>query len=123
MTNDELQALCESNAKAIQSFANATSTAFQQTITTLDRVVAQQATTADEIDTLLGAVSTNEVGVRTLVEQRAESDRRFEVLRLEAVSDRQRADQKFEVMQENIQNLLLELARANQRIEQLEQAD
>jgi hypothetical protein len=68
----------------------------------LDRIEAILQTTAekqarrtDEIDTLLGAVSTNEVAVKELIAEMAktnaavaESNQRFDVLRDEAIADR-----------------------------------
>lgn len=99
-----------------------TQTALSQTQAVLDRTAQQQSRQADEIDTLLGAVSTNEVGVRALVTKIDESNTRFEILRQEAIADRQRADQRFEAMQENIQQLFRELIRTNRRVDNLEQA-
>ena len=129
MTDDELKALCESNAKAIQALANSTSSALQGTNATLDRIAVQQATHTDEIDTLLGAVSSNEIGIRALVEQMTESNQRFDILRSEAIARQQRSDQRFEAMQETLQRLFLELHSTNgavsglsDRIDGLEQA-
>ena len=99
-----------------------TQTALSQTQAVLDRTAQQQSRQTDEIDTLLGAVSTNEVGVRALVAKIDESNTRFEILRQEAIADRQRADQRFEAMQENIQQLFRELIRTNRRVDNLEQA-
>ena len=99
-----------------------TQTALSQTQAVLDRTAQQQSRQTDEIDTLLGAVSTNEVGVRALVAKIDESNTRFEILRQEAITDRQRADQRFEAMQENIQQLFRELIRTNRRVDNLEQA-
>ncbi len=96
MTNDELKALCESNAKAIQALANSTSTALQGTNATLDRIAVQRTTHTDEIDTLLGAVSSNEVACRelrqtveSLVSAIGEGNQRFDNLRADAIADRQ----------------------------------
>jgi chromosome segregation ATPase len=61
----------------------------------LDRTAARQAQTAEDIDTLLGAVSTNEAGISALTDNVnklssdiAESHQRFDVLRDEAIADR-----------------------------------
>lgn len=136
MTDDELKALCESNARAIEALANSTSTALQGTNATLDRIAVQQTTHTDEIDTLLGAVSSNEVACRelrqtvgTLVSAIDEGNQRFEILRSEAIASQQRSDQRFEAMQETLQRLFLELHSTNgavaglsDRIDQMEQA-
>ncbi len=136
MTNDELKALCESNARAIEALANSTSTVLQGTNATLDRIAVQQTTHTDEIDTLLGAVSSNEVACRelrqtvgTLVSAIDEGNQRFEILRSEAITRQQRSDQRFEAMQETLQRLFLELHSTNgavaglsDRIDQMEQA-
>ncbi|PZO47082.1 MAG: hypothetical protein DCF15_19510 [Phormidesmis priestleyi] len=143
MTDDELKALCESNARAIEALANSTSTALQGTNATLDRIAVQQTTHTDEIDTLLGAVSSNEVACRelrqtvgTLVSAIDEGNQRFEILRSEAIARQQRSDQRFEesnrrfeAMQKTLQRLFLELHSTNgavsglsDRIDQIEQA-
>jgi len=125
MTNDELKALCESNAKAIAALANAASEERQR-----------RSTNTDEIDTLLGAVSSNEVACRelrqtveTLVSAIGEGNQRFEVLRNEAIADRQLTDRRFDdqlteirAIGEQNRVLLLELINTNQRVENLEQA-
>ncbi len=147
MTDDELKALCESNAKAIQAMANSTSSALQGTNATLDRIAAQQTTHTDEIDTLLGAVSSNEVACRelrqtveTLVSDVGEGNQRFDNLRADAIADRQsfreqaeadrqafrealeidRAEwrQRFNAQQEVIQTLLAQLVATNQDVAQ-----
>ena len=116
MTNDELKALCESNAKSIAALSSEASAERQQ-----------RSTNTDEIDTLLGAVSTNEVACRelrqtvtTLADSMAESNRRFDILREEAIADRKRADSQFQAMQENIRNLFVELHSTNRRVDTLE---
>lgn len=115
---DRIEALLLTTAER-QNEMNAS---LQQTQAVLNQTAQQQARNTDEIDTLLGAVSTTEVGLRTLVEQIAESNQRFEILRQEAIADRQRSDQRFEAMQENLQQLFRELIRTNRRVENLEQA-
>lgn len=125
MTNDELKALCESNARAIAALANEASAERQQ-----------RSTNTDEIDTLLGAVSSNEVACRelrqtveTLVSAIGEGNQRFDILRSEAIARQQHSDQRFEAMQETLQRLFLELHSTNgavaglsDRVENLEQA-
>ena len=125
MTNDELQALVESNARAIAALASEASAERQQ-----------RSTNTDEIDTLLGAVSSNEVACRelrgsvaaiieqvaALAEQAAESNRRFDILREDAIADRKRSDAQFRATLENMQRLFLELNSTNRRVENLEQA-
>ena len=115
MTNNELKALCESNAKAIQSLASATATALQQTNATLDRTAQQQATNTTEIDDLLGVVVTHETELQRVLTAIEESNRRFDILREDAIADRQRSDERFDRM-------LLEVRGVAGRVETLEQA-
>ncbi len=115
---NEMNASLQQTQSALQQTQNA----LQQTQAVLDRIAQQQAINTSEIDTLLGAVSTNEVELRALIQQMAESNQLFEVLRQEAIADRQRSDQRFEAMQENIQRLFLELHSTNRRVDNLEQA-
>jgi chromosome segregation ATPase len=68
----------------------------------LDRIEAILERHTDEIDTLLGAVSTTEIAINNLVAEMAktntaiaESNQRFDVLRAEAIADRQETAQKF----------------------------
>jgi rubrerythrin len=61
----------------------------------LERTAEKQERHADEIDTLLGAVSTTEVAVNNLVAELAETNQRFENLRQDAIADRQETAQKF----------------------------
>lgn len=114
----------EMNASLQQTQAalNQTQSALTQTQATLDQIAVQQARNTEELDTLLGAVSTNEVKIRALIEQTAQSNQRFDILRAEAAADRQRSDERFEAMQENIQRLFLELHSTNRRVDTLEQA-
>ncbi len=112
------QALLDQTAER-QNEMNAS---LQRTQALLDQTAQQQTTNTSEIDTLLGAVSTNEVELRALIQQMAESNQLFEVLRQDAIADRQRSDQRFEAMQENIQRLFLELHSTNRHVDTLEQA-
>jgi len=120
VTNDQLKSLCESNAKAIQSLASATATALQQTNATLDRTAQQQATNTTGIDDLLGVVVTHETELQRVLSAIDESNRRFDILREEAIADRKRADSQFQAMQENIRNLFVELHSTNRRVDTLE---
>jgi rubrerythrin len=75
----------------------------------LERTATQQERHAEEIDTLLGAVSSNEVAARNLIAEMAkttaemaetnaavtESNQRFENLRQDAIADRQETARKF----------------------------
>lgn len=108
---------------------NEMNASLQQTQAILNQTAQQQATNTSEIDTLLGAVSTNEVGMRALTEnvnnlviKIDESNQRFEVLRQEAIADRQRSDAQFKAALENMQRLFIELISTNQRVDDLEQA-
>ena len=104
---------------------NEMNASLQQTQAVLNQTAQQQATSTSEIDTLLGAISTNEVGIRALVTKIDESNTRFEILRQEAITDRQKVDRRFEestrrfdAQQENIQTLLAQLIATNQDISQ-----
>ncbi|MEM9092303.1 MAG: hypothetical protein AAGC93_26665 [Cyanobacteria bacterium P01_F01_bin.53] len=111
--NETTATLAQTNATLAQT--NAT---LVQTNTTLDRLAERQVRQADEIDTLLGAVSTNEVSIRELVAQISESNQRFEVLRQEAIADRQHSDQRFEVLR---QEAIADRQHSDQRSEELRQ--
>lgn len=136
---DRIEALLLATAER-QNEMNAT---LQQTQTVLNQTAQQQARNTDEIDTLLGAVSTNEVGVRTLSQTISElstrideSNQRFDILRAEAITDRQAARESAERWQSNFDAQLLEvraqgeqirallsaLANTNGRVNNLEQA-
>ncbi len=80
------------------------STAQQQAATDakLDRAAEQQAKNSDDIETLLGAVSTNDVAVRQntanvdrLIVKIDESNQRFDIQRGEAQADRQETRRLF----------------------------
>lgn len=136
---DKIEALLPATAER-QNEMNAT---LQQTQTVLNQTAQQQARNTDEIDTLLGAVSTNEVGVRTLSQtiselstRIGESNQRFDILRAEAITDRQASEKSAERWQSNFDAQLLEvraqgeqtrvllsaLANTNGRVDNLEQA-
>ncbi|MGB3298663.1 MAG: hypothetical protein WBA76_10375 [Phormidesmis sp.] len=115
MTDDELKALVESNARAIAALSSTTATALQQTNATLDRTAQQQATNATSIDDLLGVVVAHEAEIQQVVSAIEESNRRFDILREEAIADRQRSDERFDRM-------LLEIRGVAGRVETLEQA-
>jgi hypothetical protein len=60
-----------------------------RTTATLDRVAIQQERNTDDIDTLLGAISTAEVEVRKISASVAANEQRFNILISEMRSDRQ----------------------------------
>jgi len=120
----------------------------------LENTAERQAKHTDEIDTLLAACSTNEAAIRNLTvnvsELRGESadtQKRFEILRDEAKTDRletremwndavaqmktdrEESSRRFDAQQEIIQRLLIELVEMNRdnrrlrdRFDTLEQA-
>lgn len=106
----------------------------------LEATAEQQQRNTEDIDTLLGAISTTDVEVRSLTQTVAASERRFENLRADAMADRQtfreqleadrqRSDGRFnEAMSEIraqgeiLRSLLSELTSTNQRIDDLEEA-
>lgn len=109
----------------------------------LDRIEAQQeANTANIADLItlsgnvLRAAELNTASVSELRTKIDESNQRFEVLRQEAIADRQRSDQRFEesnrrfdaqiseirAQGEQIRALLSALATTNGRVDGLEQA-
>lgn len=115
---DRIEALLLATAEQ-QNEMNAS---LQQTQGILNQTAQQQAVNTDEIDTLLGAASTNEVGIRALtknvnqlVVKIDENNQHFEILREEAIADRQRSDERFERM-------LLETCGVAEHVETLEQA-
>lgn len=83
----------------------------------LDAVAVQQQRNTDEIDTLLGAVSTNEVEARNLLSAMAESNQRFDILRAEAIADRQKADRVQEEFSARFENLRQEAIADRQQVE------
>ena len=115
---DQIEALLLATAER-QNEMNAS---LQQTQAVLNQTAQQQATNTSEIETLLGAVSTNEVGVQALVEQVAENNRRFDILRQEAIADRQTWQANFDAQMEVMRSQLLEMSRINRRLDNLEQA-
>ena len=88
----------------------------------LDRIEAQQETSTANIADLitlasnvLQAAQLNTMAIAQLTANIDESNRRFEVLRNDAIADRQRSDERFDRM-------LLELRSVSGRVENLEQA-
>ena len=74
----------------------------EQTGNRLNQTAEQQAKTTEDVDTLLGAVATNEASVQkltsnvqSLVTKIDDSNDRFDVLRLEAAEDRKETRQLF----------------------------
>ncbi|MGB7085275.1 MAG: hypothetical protein WBD47_06955 [Phormidesmis sp.] len=106
----------------------------------LEATAEQQQRNTEDIDNLLGAIAVTEVTVQQLTARAEENDRRFETLRAEGIADRQetrhlfndavnqmnidraRADNHYRAQMEVIQSLLLELARTNRRVDNLEKA-
>jgi predicted RNase H-like nuclease (RuvC/YqgF family) len=99
----------------------------------LDRIEAQQERNTANIADLITLSSNVLRAVDGLTARIDESNQRFDNLRQEAIADRaefrrqaetdrQRSDQRFEAMQENIQRLFLELHSTNGRVDNLEQA-
>jgi chromosome segregation ATPase len=79
----------------IEAILERTATQQAQNTATLNGITDRQAQTAEDIDALLGAVSTNEAGISALTENVnklssdiAESHQRFDILRDEAIADR-----------------------------------
>ena len=114
----------------------------------LDRTAANQEKNTEEIDVLLGAIATSEARVDRLITRANATDQRFEVLRAEAVTDRQefrqtfndaieqmridreetrkqadadrqKADERHSAQMEVIQTLLLELTKTNGNVTKL----
>lgn len=78
----------------------------------LETTAQQQAKTSDEVDTLLGAVGTNEAAIRDLtanvnelVGESKDSQKRFEILRDEAQQDRAENRRNTDMLTANIQRL------------------
>ena len=111
MTNDELQAIVESNARAIaatnEGIAGLRS---QQEINTanITDLITLSGNVLMAVDGLVAKVD----GFVTKID---ESNERFDTLRREAIADRQRSDERFDRM-------LLEVRGVAGRVETLEQA-
>lgn len=106
----------------------------------LNQTAEQQQRNTTDIDNLLGAISTTDVEVRALTQTVAANEQRFEILRADAIADRQafnkqseaerqRSDERFNEVISEIQaqgeilrSLLTELTRTNQRVDNLERA-
>lgn len=115
MTNDELKALCESNAKAIASLTEE-SREYQRLQAKETQQQRQQ--TAEDIDTLLGAVSSNEVACRELRQSIETNENRLARLELLVQSNSQTASAnaaRFDV-------LLADAQRDRQAVEKDRQA-
>lgn len=79
----------------IESLLADTAQQLNRTAAQQDRTAAQQAKNTEDIDTLLGAITLAEARIDRLMARAEVSDQRFEVLRAEAITDRQEAQQKF----------------------------
>ncbi|PZO11258.1 MAG: hypothetical protein DCF25_19750 [Leptolyngbya foveolarum] len=106
----------------------------------LDRIEQQQERNSADIGDLLSltrdllqVAASNADAITQMREQIADGNQRFDVLRADAIADREewrtRADadraenaRRFDAVQENIQRLFLELNSTNRRVENLEQA-
>ena len=126
---DRIEAITESNARAITAYAEAQAefaNRFDSFIQRMDQQGLQV--------TLIRDITDDQAGELTYTQERTEdNDIRIDALRADAIADRQafrealieerqRSDQRFEAMQENIQQLFRELIRTNHRVESLERA-
>lgn len=126
---DRIEAITESNARAIAAHAEAQAefaNRFDAFIQRMDQQGLQV--------TLIRDITDDQAGELTDIQERVEDNTlRIDALRADAIADRQafrealqeerqRSDQRFEAMQENIQQLFRELIRTNHRVESLERA-
>lgn len=83
----------------------------------LNRTAAQQTKNTEDIDTLLGVIALAEARIDRLMARAEAADQRFEVLRAEAVTDRQEFRQRFNdaVDQMHIDRAQAEASRAEAR--------
>ena len=86
----------------------------------LDRTAEQTANNRGEIEDLAGLFRNTLEAFERTQQEIAESNRRFDILRDDAIADRQRSDERFEesnrrfqAMQEDIQRLYLEVRSTN----------
>ena len=75
----------------------------------LNQTAEQQQRNTTDIDNLLGAISTTDVEVRSLTQTVAANEQRFEILRADAIADREESRRRFDAQQEVIQSLLIAL--------------
>ena len=104
MTDEELKALCESNARAIAA-----------TNEGINGLRTQQETNTANITDLITLSGNVLKAVDVLTARITKSNQRFEVLRQKAIADRQRYDERFDRM-------LLEIRGVSGRVDNLEQA-
>ena len=88
---DRIESLLLSTAER-QNEMNAS---LQQTQTILNQTAQQQAINSTGIDDLLGVVVTHETELQRVLSTIEESNRRFDILREEAIADRAENDRKF----------------------------
>jgi hypothetical protein len=93
---DQIEALLLTTVERL----NESSGILIRTNETLARAGTRQDRIAEEIDILLGAVSSNEVACRELRIQTEQNAQRFEILRAEAIADRKKMDVYIEAVRE-----------------------
>lgn len=126
---DRIEAITESNARAIAAHAEAQSefaNRFDSFIQRMDQrglqVTLIQDITDDQADELAytrEGIEDNDIRINAL---RADAVADRQAFREALIEERQRSDQRFEAMQENLQQLFRELIRTNNRVESLERA-
>lgn len=126
---DRIEAITESNARAIAAHAEAQAELANRFDSFIQRIDQQGLQV-----TLIRDLTDDQAGELTYTQERIEdNDLRIDALRADAIADRQafrealqeerqRSDQRFEAMQENIQQLFRELIRTNHRVDSLERA-
>ena len=126
---DRIEAITESNARAITAYAEAQAdfaNRFDSFIQRMDQQGLQVTHNRDLTDDQAGELAYTQ-------ERTEDNDVRLDALRADAIADRQafrealieerqRSDQRFEALQENIQTLFRELMRTNNRVDSLEWA-
>ena len=132
MTNEELKALCESNARAIAATnegINGLRTQQEASTANIINLTTQQETNTANITDLITLSGNVLRAVDGLIAKIDESNQRFEVLRNDAIADRRTADRRteesnrrFDAQMEAMRSQLLEMSRMNRRIDDLEQA-
>ena len=88
----------------------------------LERTVEQTARTQDEVSDLLGLFRGLLEGFERTQQEIAESNRRFDILRAEAISDRQQSDARFAAMMQRFDRTLNKLDEIDDRVSNLEQS-
>lgn len=122
MTNDELKALCESNARAIQ--AQGVSVAeVSKNVNRLNNTVAAfiEHVSSEGLRVSVIQQSADDTADETIeLERRANySEASIEALRRDAIADRTENARQFDAQQEVIQGLLAQLITTNQDVSQV----